>query len=616
MKIIFFILIIFFVGWMAFTLTGLDKYFVQQSREEMLGMKYAGMVNGEPITRTEYQQLVQNQITMVSNQRAGAGLSAWEADQIAEQVWSNIISERVLGDVYREHRISVSANEVVEYIRSNPLPELRQSPELQTDGRFDFDKYHALLANPRALGFVLELERDAREKIQNIKLFLEIASIYKLTEAQLVRAFKSRENKVRVRYLQFLSDSLVADEEVSISEEEIVQYYQENLKLFKRPDMISMTYIPIPITPGSEDTLAARDTLEIVLSRLETGEPWDSLAVLYSQGQLASSGGDLGWFARGDYTDSVMVKLAFSLRPGKISKPTVTGAGMQIVRVDSTRRREGKREVKARRILRRIVAGPRRTKEIGARARALRIIMRDTTHSFTEVAADSGFVPISTGLFALGSQIPQLESNRELLDFLYGQPEGSISYPITTASRGMDAGRVIVLARLDERKERGDIPLEEASEQIRLSLMLEKKKNVAVQKINELMVDYESYDSLADFAAAIGYELYSPPAFSRFTGLPRLGRANAFLGAAFGLPVGSKSQLIEVENDFYLLEVIERTEVQMEDLEKLRETLIAQLRNIMMQSLFSRFNEELFDKTDIEDLRRLPPPDSLNQARL
>ena len=365
MKIIFFILIIFFVGWMAFTLTGLDKYFVEQSREEMLGMKYAGMVNGEPITRTEYQQLVQNQITMVSNQRAGAGLSAWEADQIAEQVWSNIISERVLGDVYREHRISVSANEVVEYIRSNPLPELRQSPELQTDGRFDFDKYHALLANPRALGFVLELERDAREKIQNIKLVLEITSIYKLTEAQLVRAFKSREDNVRVRYLQFLSDSLVADEEVSIGEEEIAQYYQENLKLFKRPDMASMTYIPIPITPGFEDTLAVRDTLEIVLSRLVKGESWDSLAVLYSQGQLASSGGNLGWFSRGDYTDSEMVKLAFSLRPGKISKPTVTDAGMQIIRVDSTRRREGKREVKARRILRRIAAGPRRTKEIG-----------------------------------------------------------------------------------------------------------------------------------------------------------------------------------------------------------------------------------------------------------
>ena len=602
---------------MAFTLTGLDKYFVEQSREEMLGMKYAGMVNGEPITRTEYQQLVQNQITMVSNQRAGAGLSAWEADQIAEQVWSNIISERVLGDVYREHRISVSANEVVEYIRSNPLPELRQSPELQTDGRFDFDKYHALLANPRALGFVLELERDAREKIQNIKLFLEITSIYKLTEAQLVRAFKSREDNVRVRYLQFLSDSLVADEEVSIGEEEIAQYYQENLKLFKRSDMASMTYIPIPITPGLEDTLAVRDTLEIVLSRLVKGESWDSLAVLYSQGQLASSGGNLGWFSLGDYTDSEMVKLAFSLRPGKISKPTVTDAGMQIIRVDSTRRREGKREVKARRILRRIAAGPRRTKEIGTRVRALRIIMRDTTNSFTEVAADSGFAPINTGLFALGSQIPQLESNRELLDFLYGQPEGSISYPITTASRGIDAGsRMIVLARLDERKERGDIPIEEASEQIRLSMMLEKKKDIAVRRINELMADYESYDSLADFAAAIGYELYSPPEFSRFTAPPQLGRANAFLGAAFGLPVGSKSQLIEVENDFYLLEVIERTEAQMEDLEKLRETLIAQLRNIMMQSLFSRFNEELFDKTDIEDLRRLPPPDSLNQARL
>jgi len=616
MKIIFFVLIIFFVGWMAFTLTGLDQWLMEESRVEMRGMKYAGTVNGEPIDRTEYQRLVQNQITMVSNQRAGAGLSAWEADQVAEQVWSEIVNAKVLKDVYKTHRISSSEKEVVEYIRSNPLPELRQHPDFQTDGRFDFDKYHAFLANPRALGLVLELERDARDKIHSTKLFLEIASLYKLTNAQLVRAFKSQEDKVLLRYLHFPTDSLVADNEVSVAEEEIAAYYEEHLKEFNRPDMVSMTYLQLPITPGKEDTTAARDTLEMLLERLKKGESWDSLAVQYSQDRLASSGGDLGWFARGDYTDTRMVDLAFSLRAGRVSKPTVTDAGMMLVRVDSIRRSGSKREVKARRLLRKIVAGTKRNKEVGARARALRMVLRDTTLSFTGTAADSGLATTTTGLFAVGAQIPGLEANRELIDFLYGARIGTLSYPIATLTQGVDAARVIILARLEDRKESGKIPLEEVTGEIKRRLIKEKKKILAAEKIRELMADYASYDSLAAFAAAIGYELHSPPAFSRSTGLPQVGRANAFVGAAFGLPVGAKSQLIEVDNEFYLLEVIERTEAQTEDLETARETFSAQMRNIMMQSLFTRFNQELFEKTEIEDLRRLPPPDSLAQARM
>jgi peptidyl-prolyl cis-trans isomerase D len=614
MKIIFFILIFFFVGWMAFTLTGLDDYFVQQNREDVRGMKIAGTVNGESIDRTLYQQMVQNQIAMISNQRAGAGISAWEADQVADQVWSGIVSEKVLKDIYRKHRIKVSDNEIVEYIRANPLPEFRQAPEFQTDGRFDFDKYHSLLANPQALSLVMELERDARDKIHNTKLYLDIGSLYKLTEAQLVRIFKSQQDKVSVQYLRFSSDSLVSDDEISVSEEEIEQYYQENIKRFNRPEMAGMSYIEFPLTPGREDTVAAGDSLQMLLDRLKDGESWDSLAARYSQDHLASNGGDLGWFARGDLADSEMENLAFSLRRGKVSEPTVTDIGMLIMRVDSTRRKQGKREVKARRIVNEIVAGTKRVKEIGTRVRALRMVMRDTTRSFAEVSADSGFTPINTGLFSLGTQLPALEINREMTDFLYGSKVGSISYPITTGSRGRDAGRVIILAILDDRKESGKIPLADASEEIKETLMLQKKKTVAAQEIDRLMSGYESYDNLKDFAEKIDYELHSPAAFSRSTGLPVIGRANAFIGAAFGLQVGSKSQLIEVDNNFYLLEVLERTEPDMEDFEKSRESLVAQLRSIMMQSLYTQFSEELFDKTEIEDLRRLPPPDSLNQA--
>ena len=55
MKAIFFILIFFFVGWMAVTLTGFDDYLIQQNKAEVRGMKYAGVVNGENISRSIFR---------------------------------------------------------------------------------------------------------------------------------------------------------------------------------------------------------------------------------------------------------------------------------------------------------------------------------------------------------------------------------------------------------------------------------------------------------------------------------------------------------------------------------------------------------------------------------
>jgi len=614
MKIVFFILIFFFVGWMGVTLTGLDDFLLQQSQAEIKGLKYAGTVDGNNIDRSSYDQRVQRTVDMATNQRGGAGLSAWEIDQLAEQVWSEIVNEIVFGKVYDKHRINVSDSEVVEYIKGNPLPELARLPDLQTDGRFDYDKYHSLLSDPRAASLVFELERDAREKIPSFKLFLEIASLNKITDAELKRTYQIMEEKVQVRYIRLASDSLVGDSEVEVSAQEMKDYYQGHLDDFKRPDMADLSYILIPLTPGSADSAAVLDSLKTIMKKLEAGEHWDSLTVRYSQDPLASSGGNLGWFARGDYTDKRMVDLAFSLRVGQVSKPTLTEAGYQVVRLDSVRTTEGKRQVKARRILRKIEPGRRRASQIRSSARALRKLMRQSDSAFVNVAADSGFAVARTGLFAIGGQIPGIETSRELLDYVYGTKVGNISYPIEVYTQGEQFEKSIMLARVEEQKEKGTIPLDESMSTIRRRLMIEKKKEKAKDMIDNLLAGYESFENLEAFAGAKGLKLETPGAFTRLTGLARVGRNNAFIGTAFGLPVGAKSSLIEVEDDYYLLEVISRGEADNEMFEENRARLAEQIRNSRMQVLYSLFTAELIGKTEIEDLRKIPPPDTLSQA--
>ena len=607
MKIIFYVLIFFFVGWMAVTLTGLDDYLTQQSQEEMRGMKYAGEVDGNQINRSTYETRVQNTVNMASSQRASGNLSAWEIDQIADQVWSEILNEIILGKAFDRRSIEVYDSEIIEYIRSNPVQELRESPQLQTDGRFDYDKYLNLLSNPAAANLVLELEREARQKIPNLKLFLEIGSLGKLTDAELERAFIATQERVSVAYIEFEPDSLVSDSEVSVSEDDIAAYYEEHMDEFQRPETADIEYILLPLIPSLEDTLATLDTLKSLSGRLEDGEPWDSLAMLYSDGELRTSGGDLGWFARDDFQDTEMVDIAFNLKPGETSDPTLTTSGYQLVRTDSVRTSDGTREVKAHRILIRVRPGRKTLRDVRSRTRNLRKLMGAEGASFSGVAADSGFVVQQTGDFAIGGQIPGLQLTREMLDFLYSAKEEQLSYPITVLPQGQQASEMVLLAKVISRKDEGQISLAETSDGIRRHLMLEAKKELARSRIEPLIEGYDNYDNLTAFAVDKGLAVDTSGMFTRASGLRGAGRNNEFIGTAFGLPVGVKSPLIETEYYYYLLEPLEREEPDMEELGQNREQLIQQLVGTRMQTVFSLFSSELMDNTEVKDYRNLTP---------
>ena len=611
MKIVFYIIIVFFIGWMGITLTGLDDYLMQQNRTEVAGMKYAGSVDGQKIERTLYEQRVQNSVDMASNQRAGGSLSAWEIDQIADQVWNNLVNDIILGRIYDRRNIRVRDAEVVEYIKSNPLPELRSAPELQTDGRFDYDKYLNLLANPQAGNLVLELEKDAREKIPSLKLLVEVASLSKLTDAEIKQIYTEMNEQASVSYIRFSIDSLVSDSEVSVADEEVDKYYRDHLREFKRPETAQMEYVLVPLVPGSEDSLATRDTLAAVLARFQKGESWDTLVMTYSHGPLASSGGNLGWFAKGDYTDVEMENLAFSLRPGESSQPTLTASGYQVVHLDSVRTQDGQQEVKARRILMNINPGAKTGREVRQQVRAIRKLMEEGEEAFRRVAADSGLAVQVTGEFSVGSAIPGIELSRELLDFIYSARPGSLSYPINVFRQGESTSETVILALVTQRKGAGTVSFEEARADVRRTLLIEKKNDKARERIEGIMAGYDNYISLAEFAAVKNLTLTTSETFSRLAGLPGIGRDNAFVGTAFGLPVGTKSGLVEVGDNFYLLETANRTEADLSKLEDSRERLLQQLVNQRMQAFFAMFSTEVINKSDIEDLRKIAAPDTL-----
>ena len=131
---------------------------------------------------------------------------------------------------------------------------------------------------------------------------------------------------------QFIRDTFV--QEVTISDNEVKAYYDNNPDLFTKPEQVRASHILIKVEPQADKTqkARARKTLNTVQQKLQTGEDFGALAKEFSQGPSSSKEGDLGFFSRGQ-----MVKpfedVAFAMKVGAVSNIVETRFGYHLIKV-------------------------------------------------------------------------------------------------------------------------------------------------------------------------------------------------------------------------------------------------------------------------------------------
>jgi parvulin-like peptidyl-prolyl isomerase len=129
---------------------------------------------------------------------------------------------------------------------------------------------------------------------------------------------------------------------VTVTEEEVVAYYETNLVGQTRPASISLEQVVIEPVPGE----AARDSsialAEQVLSEIRDGKDFEVAARQYSMDMSnREQGGDLGWIQRSLLVPA-FADAAWAARTGQPIGPVATRFGYHIIRVDNVRGGERK----------------------------------------------------------------------------------------------------------------------------------------------------------------------------------------------------------------------------------------------------------------------------------
>ena len=119
---------------------------------------------------------------------------------------------------------------------------------------------------------------------------------------------------------------------VMVADSDLKRYFQEHRDRFALSEEYTLSQILI--RPRSPDDMAdAKEKVREVMNRLKQGEPFEDLALRYSDGQNAAGGGRLGLVRQGELLPGIERAIA-NLVPGGISDMIETSEGFHIVRLE------------------------------------------------------------------------------------------------------------------------------------------------------------------------------------------------------------------------------------------------------------------------------------------
>jgi len=552
-------------------------------------------VNGRDILYTEWQQRVSQ--AMQNQQRSGASLTQDEVRQIEEDVLNEMIMQVLLEQEYRKRRIGVTDEEVREFARYAPPPFLYNNPDLQTEGRFDPQKYQRFLASPQARqgGILLALESYYRSEIPKEKLFEQITDGVYLTDGELWRSFQDERDSAQVTYVAWRPE-LDSAALAAVTDAEMRTYFNENKARLERPGQAWLSVVHIPRVITAADSAATRQRLIQLREEITGGASFEDVARRESVDSISgANGGDLGRGPRGRFVAEFEAAAA-RLRPGQISEPVLTPFGYHLIKMDD-----------------------RKGDTLALRHILLRIGQTDSAAMATDRRADelAGLAASNTDdPTKLDSASQRLNLSIRRLTAVEGQPAalGGTTVPSVSAWAfgGAQRGEISELfddaggywmARLDSIVQGGEPTLGRVASEVRQRVAMDKALD-RIMPTAEQFARAAATTSLETAARDAGVTPTKTPTFTRLGFLPGMPQFSSPMGAAFGLPAGAVSAPIRDESGVYVIRVDRRVNANRAEFDAQKDALRRQRVQQIKQQRLQLFLDDLRKSADVEDHRR------------
>jgi len=510
------------------------------------GLGEIGRVNGDPVMYDAYMAAYRQIYEQVQSQQEEL-IGTQQNKEIEDRAFDEIVTQILITQELRRRGITVSDQEVSQAAQFSP-PDYIRPQFVDENGSFDLAAYQSFLATlpPEQL---LILEAYYRDVIPRNKLLRQVGVGIWLSDAELWQAWKDQNALAEIRYVPLNPATRYEDAEFTVEPNEIRDYYRSHQDEFEVPARATVRFTVLDKTPTASDSAAARERAVGIRRRISEGEDFGELARTESSDQgSAPAGGDLGVFPRGRQI-APFDSAVFAAPVGLLPEPVRTSFGYHVIEV---MQRWGADSAQARHIL--VPIERTDDSEIRLLARA---------DSLEDLAEE---MPLEQAAAAMG--LPT-QTTDITLDFPFISGAGQISegadWAFEEAAPGdvspvFETSSAFYALELVSSQPEGVMPLETATPAIESTLRFDRKMERAREEAQQLVDRVRGGTPLENAAAELSLEVRTAGPFARDDFVPGIGRYNAVVGAAFGLPTGQVSDVVSTPTNQYVLEVLQRTE--------------------------------------------------------
>jgi len=531
--------IAFFV-WLVYDLSGLGN------GGGLLTKTSVGKVNGTTVDARTFQASVQQAIEGRQRQ-SGASLSLEELAQVRDQVWEQAIQDIIFRAEYDRHGLKVSPEEIAEAIRTSPLRELAETPEFQTDAKFDLSKYQRWLTSTSGQAAIPYLESRYRDELLRGKLIRGVIGDVYVSDAALWERFRDEKEQVKIGLLRVDPAVAIADQAVTVTPQEIDEYYRAHKEEFKRPRAAFVSFLSVPRLPDASDTAAAIARARSIREEIVKGAPFAEVAKRESADTLSGKqGGELGVMTKAQ-VDPAFAAAVTTLPLKAISEPVASSFGYHIIQVDS---RTGD-SFTSRHILIPIEVTGSHRDLLDRRADSLEQLSAERLDA---AALDTAASALKLTIHKLG---PLIEGGRVSSGETGNVPDiGIWAFEAKPGehSQVVEAERAYVVFRLDSLQAEGVPALDAIRSTVQARVQLAKKRVAAKDLATRLAAQARQGTTLKQLAGA-GLEYKEVGPFARLTATlpdPKL------VGASFGADKNEISGPVATDDGVYLFQNLER----------------------------------------------------------
>ncbi|QIA09815.1 peptidylprolyl isomerase [Draconibacterium halophilum] len=235
-----------------------------------------GVIDGESIQYPEFQQEVEELGEIFKQNYGQSQLDDNTWAQVRDQAWQRKIAEIVMGETYEDLGIEVSSDELFDMLQgSNPHQIVRQIFSNPETGQFDRNAVVSFLKNletgmvaPDQRAYWLNIEQQIVEERTQGKYTNMVAQGLYVTGDQAEASATAGSKSVNFDYIA-LPHSSVADEDITITDKDLRDYYNANKEDYESEASRRIEYITYPVEPSEKDFAEAEEWINDIKADFE-----------------------------------------------------------------------------------------------------------------------------------------------------------------------------------------------------------------------------------------------------------------------------------------------------------------------------------------------------------